>query len=162
MELIGMSLLFLFHWLAHTWLGVTLSSSTWAFAVIEIVHLLALAVFGGAVLLLDLRFFGAGFSTQSARQVARGLLPLVAGSILVLIVTGILMVASGPMRYYYNVAFRAKILLFVVGVALQLALQLSVVKSDVATTSRWRRAIAAASLLLWLSVGLAGRAIGYV
>ena len=157
-----MSLLFLFHWLAHTWLGVALSSSTWAFAVIEIVHLLALAIFGGTVLLLNLRFFGIGFSTQPAREVAQGLLPLVSGSILVLAVTGILMVASGPMRYYYNVAFRAKMLLFVVAAAVQFTLQLSVVTSDVAATSRWRKAIAAASLLLWLSVGLAGRAIGYV
>jgi len=156
-----MSLLFLFHWLAHSWLGVKLSSSTWAFAVIEIVHLLALAIFGGAVLLLDLRFFGVGFNTQPARQVARGLLPLVTASLLVLLITGILMVASGPMRYYYNAAFRAKLTLFAVATVIQAALQYSVATSD-NETQRWTRFIAAISLLLWLGVGLAGRAIGYV
>ena len=157
-----MSILSLFHWLAHTWLGVTLSSSTWAFAVIEIVHLLALAIFGGAVLLLDLRFFNIGFRTQSAQQVARELLPQAAGSILVLVVTGILMIASGPMRYYYNIAFRAKLTLFVVAAALQFSLQYAVARSDDGTALLWRRVAAAASLLLWFSVGLAGRAIGYV
>ena len=44
-----MSLLRLCHWLGRTHLGLFMRNSTYAFAVVEIGHLLALAVFGGAI-----------------------------------------------------------------------------------------------------------------
>jgi hypothetical protein len=47
-----MSGLKFFHWLAQTHIGVVMRDSTWAFAIVEIGHLIALAVFGGAILLL--------------------------------------------------------------------------------------------------------------
>ena len=43
-----------FEWLEHSWLGTSVNNSLWAFAAIEAGHLLALAVLGGAILVVDL------------------------------------------------------------------------------------------------------------
>jgi hypothetical protein len=159
-----MSLLALCHWLAHTSIGIIMRDSTWGFAIVEIGHLLALAVFGGAVLLVDLRFLGVGLRTQPAFRVARELLPLAAGGVIVMLASGLLMVANGPVRYYYNPAFRLKMILFAVAVVVHFLLQIAAARCTARPEagSRWLKTGAVVSLLLWFSIGVAGRAIGYV
>jgi hypothetical protein len=158
-----MSFLPLFHWLAQTHIGISMRDATWAFAIVEIVHLIALAIFGGAVLLLDLRLMGIGFTSQSASRVAREFLPITLGGIAVMFLTGTLLLASGPMRYYYNTPFRIKMWLFFFAVIVHFTLQIKVARrnrtQDRATLGQ--KAAGAISLLLWSSIGIAGRAIGY-
>ena len=159
-----MSLLSLCHWLATSRIGILMRDSTWDFAIVEIGHLLALAVFGGAVLAVNLRFLGLGFKTQPASRVARELLPLTSGGVVIMLLSGFLMVANGPVRYYYNPAFRIKMILFVLALFFHFALQIAVARQAAGQekSSVWLKMGAAFSLLLWFSIGLAGRAIGYV
>jgi hypothetical protein len=152
------------HWLANTPVGITMRDSTWDFVIVEVGHLLALAVFGGAVLLVDLRFLGLGFRTQSISEVARELLPLTGGGVIVMFVSGVLLVANGPVRYYFNPAFRIKMILFVLALFFHFILQIVAARQ---APEREKNSIllkmgAALSLLLWLSIGVAGRAIGYL
>jgi hypothetical protein len=151
-------------WLATTHLGIAMRDSTWGFAMVEIGHLLALAVFGGAILLVDLRFFNLGLRTQPISRVARELLPLAGGGVVAMIVSGFLMMANGPMRYYYNPAFRLKLILFAVALVFHFTLQVATARRrpELEHSSGWLRIAAAVSLVLWLSIGVAGRAIGYV
>ncbi len=158
-----MSLLPFFHWLAVTHLGIAMRDSTWAFAIVEIIHLVVLAIFGGSVLFLDLRFMGLGFRSVSAPEMAREMLPITAGGAIAMFLTGFLLLISGPMRYYYNTPFRAKMVLFFSAVIFHFVLQASIARSrtqsDRATVVH--RVSAVISLLLWSAVGLSGRAIGY-
>lgn len=158
-----MSFLPFFHWLAQTHIGIAMRDATWAFAIVEIVHLIALAIFGGAILLLDLRLMGIGFTSQPAPQVAREFLPATIGGAIVMFLTGSLLLASGPMRYYYNTPFRIKMWLFFFAVILHFVLQIRVAlrnpSQDRSTLAQ--RMAGAISLLLWSSIGIAGRAIGY-
>jgi hypothetical protein len=158
-----MSALKFFHWLAQTHIGIAMRDSTWAFAIVEIGHLIALAVFGGAILLLDLRLLGFGFTSQPAPRVAREFLPITVGGVVAMFLTGSLLLASGPMRYYYNTPFRIKMWLFFIALFFHFILQIKVARQspqqDQSTPGR--KAAGAISLLLWLSIGLAGRAIGY-
>jgi hypothetical protein len=151
------------HWLAKTHVGIIMRDSTWDFAIVEVGHLLALAVFGGAVLLVDLRFLGLGFRTQSISQVARELLPLTAGGVIVMFLSGFLLVANGPVRYYYNPAFRLKMALFLFALFFHFILQVRIARQspEQEKPSAWLKLSAVLSLLLWLSIGVAGRAIGY-
>jgi hypothetical protein len=159
-----MSVLKFCHWIGRTHLGLFMRNSTYAFAVVEIGHLLALAVFGGAILLVDLSFLGFAFKPQPASQVARELLPLTAGGVLAMAVTGFLLFMGGTMRYYHNPAFRLKIVLFAIALAFHFILQIRVARQspELTTNSAWLRIGSVVSLLLWLTIGLAGRAIGYV
>jgi hypothetical protein len=158
-----MSTLAFFHWLAQTPIGIAMRDSTWGFAIVEIGHLLALAIFGGAILFLDLRLLGLLFTRQPAPQVARDFLPITAGGVIVMFVSGALLLASGPMRYYYNTPFRIKMVLFLIAVFFHFTLQIGVARKNPLQdrSTPWRKAAAAVSLFLWVSIGLAGRAVGY-
>src|ERR1043166_5574672 len=95
-----------FTWLEHSWLGTSVNNSLWAFAVIESVHLLALAVIGGAVLLVDLRLLGYGLRRQSVSEVARYAEPWLLVSLFGMIATGVPLLASlAASKYYVKNAF---------------------------------------------------------
>ena len=103
-----MNMLPFFEWCAATSFGQAISTSTWAFAVIESVHLLALSVIGGAVLIVDLRLLGFGLRRQSLAQVARDARPWFVGSLIVMLVTGIALFMSEPVKCYYSTPFWVK------------------------------------------------------
>ena len=58
MNLSMLNLLPFIEWVASSPLSKAISTSTWAFAVIESIHLLALSVIGGSVLIVDLKLLG--------------------------------------------------------------------------------------------------------
>jgi hypothetical protein len=158
-----MSILQLFRWLSHTSFSVFLRRSTWVFAIIETVHLLGLAVLGGAILIVDLRILGIGLRRQPVSRIARELSPILLGSLAVMLISGVLLVTTGPLKYYHSPSFRLKMLLFLLAVAFYFTLHRSVAESNGdAAPSAWGKVAAVVSLALWLGVGLAGRAIGFL
>ncbi len=66
------------------------------------------------------------------------------------------------MRYYYTEAFRFKMLLTIPTIVLQFALLHFVGSKKADLPTVWSRSAAVVSLTLWLSMGLAGRAIGFI
>lgn len=142
-----------FEWCGKTWLGTAVRDNIWAFPVIETFHLLALAVLLGSVLIINLRTFGLVGARPSDPEMAKQLEPWIVVSIAVLICTGIPMAMSEPMKCYESYSFPIKMILLVVAIAWHFTLQ-----------RRWSRSKAAAglSILLWLSIGIAGKGIPYV
>ena len=118
--------------LQDTSLRLDLSQSTWAVPIIGAIHVLAIAWFGGAVLVRDVRL-------QRFRWIGLS----------ILLVTGALLFWSEPVRLYYSQFFRTKlVLLVVIGVSSLLP----------ARYARWTMAL---SLMLWAGVILASRGIAY-
>ena len=83
-----MSLLPLFQWCENAGLIVAMRSSLWLFPVIESIHLMGLALTGGAVLLVDLRLLGFGLRRQPVAQLARDAERWLLVSLAVMIPTG--------------------------------------------------------------------------
>ena len=54
-----------------SWLGQFIVGSNWLFPVIESVHLLALALLGGSVLIVDMRLLGLGLTDRAVSEIAR-------------------------------------------------------------------------------------------
>jgi putative copper export protein len=152
-----MSLLPIFQWLAHTPYAAWLRDSKWVFAVIEMVHLLALAAFGGAVLLVNLGAFGIGLRRHPG-EIARQLSPIFFGSLAMMVVSGVFLVAAESLKCYYHPAFRLKMVLFAIAVVFTLTVHRRSLQSPESES----KLLAALSLGLWLGVGLAGRAIGFL
>jgi hypothetical protein len=158
-----MSALHFFRWLNHSSFSIYLRHSTWGFAIIETVHLLGLAAFGGAILIVDLRLLGIGLRRQPISRVARELSPILWGSLGVMLISGALLVMTGPMKYYHSPSFRLKMLFLLLALAFYSTLHRSLVKSNAdIVSSGWSKTAAVVSLALWLGVGLAGRAIGFL
>src|SRR5262245_32427275 len=88
--------------------GRTIRDSFWLFPAIETVHLLALALIGGAVLIVDLRLLGLGLQRLSLTEVAQEAYPWFIGSLIVIIVSGVLLFFSEATKCYYNPAFWTK------------------------------------------------------
>ena len=157
-----MSLLPFFEWCENTAVGDAIRSSLWLFPVIESVHLLMLALIGGAVLILDLRLLGLVFRRQPVARVARDTQPWLIVSLAVMLPTGLLLFLSESKKCYYSDAFWAKM------AALALAMLFTfTVRRKVAAAGEkrvrgiWLKLVALVSLALWSTVGAAGRWIGF-
>ena len=150
-----------FEWCGNTWLGTTVRDTVWAFPLIETFHLLALAVLLGSVLIVNLRVFGLGKGYLPAAQLARQLEPWMLVSIAVLIASGIPMAFSEPMKCFESYSFPIKMCLMVLGIATQLTIQRKWVMAEDAT-SRKAQFAAILSIVIWTSVGAAGKGIPYV
>jgi hypothetical protein len=157
-----MSVLALFRWCESTSVGAVLRSSRWMFPIVEAGHLAALAVFGAAVLIVDLRLWDVGLRRRSVTEVARNARPLLVGSLLVLFVTGAMLFAAQASRYYYNAAFWFKMIALVLALTFTFTVHRNVVMADQEVVGPvWGRLVAAVSLALWLGVGIGGKAIGF-
>ncbi len=152
------------HWfeaLAQSPLGHYTQTSRWAFAVIEMVHLIALAILGGSVLFLDLRLLGVVLRDESAAAISRDLGRVLLLSLSVMVLSGIGLLSEEAMKCYYSPAFRCKMALLAAAVVFYFTVhRRTAQRADTRTVSLSQRAVAVISLLLWLGVGVAGRAIG--
>jgi hypothetical protein len=157
-----MDLLPFFEWAAATSLGQAISTSTWAFAVIESGHLLALAVIGGAVLIVDLRLLGFGLKNQPIAQIARDTQPWLVGSLIMMIATGILLFVSEPMKLYYSTSFAVKMTCLALVIVFTFTVRAKVTMADEGRVRPlWLKLVGLVSLALWFGVGASGRWIGF-
>jgi hypothetical protein len=147
--------------LGNSGLGQYMQASRWGFAVVEAVHLLGLAVLGGAVLIVDLRLLGLVLKGESARNVSRGLSTLLLSSLALMLVTGIALVSEEALKCYSSPAFRWKMALLAAAVLFYFTLhRAALLRTEKHDVNVWSRVTALISLTLWLGVGVAGRAIG--
>ena len=157
-----MDLLPFFQWCEGSLIGQGIRSSQWLFPVIESVHLLGLAMIGGAVLLVDLRLIGLGLTRQPVAQVARDARPWLIGSLLVMLITGILLFLSESVKCYYSPAFWFKMGSLSLAMLFTFTVRRMVTMADEDRVGPIRgRLVAMVSLMLWAGVGAGGRWIGF-
>jgi len=151
-----------FQWFETTTIGTAIKNSSWAFAVIESVHLLALAVIGGAVLMLDLRLLGLGLRRQPIPEVAREAQPWLVGSLAVMLVTGFALFSSEATKCYYSTPFWVKMTSLALAMAFTFTVRRRVsFEGDGRVRPIVLRLVALVSLTLWFGVGAGGRWIGF-
>jgi hypothetical protein len=145
--------------------GASIHLSVWLFALTEAAHLLALAVVGCAVLIVDLRILGWGLTRQPVAHVAREVRPWLLASLGGMAVTGFVMFSSlAASKYYSHPAFWMKMSLLGVALALTFTIRQRLVSGDEARAARpFAKVVAAVSVLLWSSVAIMGRGgLGYL
>ncbi len=153
-----------FQWLERTSLSVSINESLWLFAVIEAVHLLALAVIGGAVLAVDLRLLGVAFQKQRVAEIARVMQPWLIWSLAGMLLTGfVLFISLAASKYYVHDYFWVKMYFLAAAIVFSFTIRHRVIMGDDArANSAFAKLVALVSLFLWSGVGLAGKAIGYI
>jgi hypothetical protein len=153
-----------FQWLEHTKLSLAINESLWAFAVIEAIHLLALAVIGGAVLVVDLRSLGLVFQKQRVGDVARVAQPWFLWSLAAMLFTGfVLFLSLAASKYYVHTYFWVKMYFLAAAVVFSFTVRQYVIMGDDArANSALAKLVAIVSIFLWSGVGFAGKAIGYI
>ena len=158
-----MSLLEFCRWIQFSAPLVAMRSSPWLFPVIASIHLMGLALIGGAVLVGDLRLLGFGLSRQPVAVVARDAERWIIVGLLVMIPTGILQFMCFATKYYFLKFFWIKMASLSLVLAFTFSFRRRVVAmADDAHPYPGRRRLAAlVSLSLWTTVAIAGRWIGF-
>lgn len=153
-------LLPLFEWAEATTLGRVVRESLWLFPVFEAIHLVGLALLGGALLVVDLRLLGMGLQGSTIEKINRHARPWLLIAVGILLVTGVTLFLSEAIKCYYNTSFWVKITTLPVALAFTLGVRERFARSAMYTSaySQW---IGSADLLLWFIVAAGGRWIGF-
>jgi hypothetical protein len=152
-------------WLQDTSLATAIRESALVFPVILSLHLTGMGLFGGMILMTDLRLLGIAMTKRPVSDVVNGLRPWKHLGLTLTATCGILLLWSKAAIYYPNPYLWIKLSLF--GLIILHALVFRSVYRNVkdldnspAIPGRAKLA-AALSLILWISVVTAGRWIGY-
>jgi hypothetical protein len=161
-----MSLLRLMEWLASTRPSIALHESLYVYPLIESTHVLALGLFVGLAVILDLRLLGLVMRRVPVSEAFARLLPWTKAGFVVMAITGVLLFYAIPVRTYQNIFFRVKIAMLVLaGLNVWLfhsRVERRVAEWDLAPVApRAARVAAVVSLILWAGIVVAGRMIAY-
>jgi|SRR5579871_433848 len=145
-------------------LSVAIREGGMPYPVIGGLHLLSIALFGGALLMTDLRLLGWALKNRNVSDIWYLALPWKRLGFLVIVVTGLLLTWSEPIRLYQSPSFWIKMILFALVGVHALVFRGSVYahpeKLDTGVTSQAKLA-AALSLVLWAGIVVAGRMIAF-
>ncbi|MBA4285306.1 MAG: hypothetical protein C0434_07210 [Xanthomonadaceae bacterium] len=151
----------IFHALQDSALAHLISKSHYLVgAGLQVVHIAGLILLLAAVLLIDLRLLGQGLQRQTPQQVSRAAAGLIWIGLALALSSGVLMFVSAAVKYADNPAFAVKLLLLAAVLPPQLWIQRRLGAGS--KPPPFPRAVAASALLVWFSVAVAGRAIGFI
>jgi uncharacterized protein YacL len=161
-----MSLLAFFGWLGDTPWSVDLHESQYAYAIIESIHVWAMAFFFGLVVMFDLRLLGVIMRKVPVSEVLDRLLPWTIAGFVIMVITGSLLFFAIPLRSFQNLFFRGKmILMLLAGLNVWLfhsRVYPKVVARDAGEVPpRAAKLAGACSLVLWIGIVMSGRMIAY-
>jgi hypothetical protein len=151
-------------WSDHTFIAENIRNSVWLFPAVEIFHLLGLGILGGIVLLWNMRLLGVPIlREESLPNLVRALWPLMIGSLIVTIISGYALFSSEAMKDFFNWGFRLKMSALLLAIIFTFTIHRRIASAgDGVISPLGRKSAAVLSLLLWLTVGLGGRSIGYI
>jgi hypothetical protein len=154
-------------WLSDTSFSTTIRESQWLFPFIEVCHIFGFVTLVGVTSALDLRLLGFWLLEKPVSLLAEGLLNWTWAGFAVMVVTGGLLFISDPPRFYYNTAFRFKML----GVLLAGTNALVFHNTAYRSVSKWdnsantpfgAKLAGVCSILFWFGIAAAGRWIAFV
>jgi hypothetical protein len=154
-----MSLYLQFQAIETSQIGTAIKESLWLFPAIEAVHLLALSLLGGSLLMVDLRLLGTGLTRQPIAAVERGARPWLVVAVITLIGTGTLIGMSEALKLYDKDAFWVKMSALAAALIFTFGVRLPLARRNISGPSA--KALGAVSIALWLTVAIAGRWIGF-
>lgn len=143
-------------------IGEAIRNSVWLFPFVEAFHLLALAIIGGAVLLVDFRLLGLGLKRHPIADLARDAQPYLVGSLVFMIASGVPLFMSEAIKCYYSFAFWVKMSALALAIVYTFTIRRRVTMAeDTRFSPAVYRTVGAISILLWSTVGWGGRWIGF-
>ena len=134
--------------------------------IVQTIHILSVTVLMASVVFVNLRVLGLAVPSQQLPEMLRRLMPWTWMALLLLLLSGSVFVLALPNRYLHNPVLGIKISMLIPAVILAVVFaRLGRREDNYWDASRSRRrgakAMASVSLLLWVTVVLAGRWVAY-
>ncbi|WP_019015542.1 DUF6644 family protein [Elioraea tepidiphila] len=147
-------------WLEASALGEIARDSLWLYPIASIAHVLGIALLIGSIISFDLRVLGVARAVPFAAA-AGLLLPVARLGFVMIVLSGVVMLAADATHVATNDAFAVKTVLVVLALTNVLLFHRIAWPSEGQEPGQLARTLAAFSAVLWLGVASSGRAIAY-
>jgi hypothetical protein len=153
-------------WLSRTSLSLAIQSHEWVIPTIQSLHILAIALVLGSVLMIDLRILAWAGRDQTLAQTTARFGPWLTWGLCALLGTGAAMIVGEPARQLLALSFWLKMGLVAIGTVVAFTFQRSLSRHE----RDWETAFvgqprvklfAVATFLIWVAVVVLGRLIAY-
>ena len=152
----------LFEWLEASPLGAFMKDLPATFAIVEAVHLMGLALLGGAVLAADLRLLNVLLRDVPSNVVTSQAHRWFKIALWILVCTGVPMLAGVATKCYHNPFYWTKMIALAIGILFVFTLKQPLLRSDhSAVRPMTLKLMALASMSVWFLVAASGRWIGF-
>ena len=136
-----------------------------AYPIIESLHVIAIALVFGTILIVDMRLLGLASTNRPFTRVAHDLLRLTWGGFVLAVITGTLLFLPNASSIYINVNFQIKMILLALAGINMLIFELVTARNvsvwDTVVPPNAARLAGLLSIGLWISVIVFGRLIGF-
>jgi hypothetical protein len=151
-----------FNWADSTAVCNYIKGTTWIFPLVETIHILALVVLLGTMLMINFRLLGISAKGWTPYQLFAQLKPYMTVGLITILTTGLILFWAEPRKSFENAAFFPKMAMLLASVIYQLTIYPKVASIDKTKVPMWGKLGGLLSIGLWFGVGIAGRAIGFV
>lgn len=131
-----------------------LNNNEWSFPFFECIHIATFAMSVGTIALIDLRLLGLTLRRQTPAQLLKDTSLWTLAGLVIVITSGLVIFTTDPLRYYYNSAFRYKVIALLLAILFNYTIHRKVVLSY--TPGIIAMITGAFSLVLWVSIVFAG------
>ncbi len=153
-------------WIFLTPLSISIRESIWIYPILNVLHCVGVLLVAGTIVVVDLRLLGFGMRRSPVSSVVSQVLPWTLSGFAFMFITGSLLAWSEPVRLYHSRFFSWK-LVFIAMAGLNALLFHYGIYRGVGTWdtgfahARARPLAGIVSILCWICVIAAGRAVGY-
>jgi hypothetical protein len=153
-------------WIYQTHLSIAIRESIWVYPILNVLHCVGILLVAGTIVVVDLRLLGFGLHRSPVSGVVAQVLPWTLGGFGFMALTGSLLAWSEPVRLYHSVFFRWKLLFLALACLNALFFHYGIYRGvggwDLASLTPARARLAGiVSIVCWICVIAAGRAVGY-
>jgi hypothetical protein len=153
-------------WIFQTPLSVSIRESIWVYPILNVLHCVGILLVAGTIIVVDLRLLGLGMRRSPVSSVVSQVLPWTLSGFGFMFVTGSLLAWSEPLKLYRSLFFPWKLLFLALAGLNALLFHYGIYRGvgawDSASLTPVRARLAGAvSIVCWISVIAAGRAVGY-
>lgn len=157
-----MDVLFIFEWLDGSFLATISKAYGGVFAVIQMFHLLSMALLGGMVLVGDLRLLNVLMTDVPSNTVLESTNKWFTIALIGLVLSGIFMSSAVALKLYYNEMYWAKMASLALGVVFVYAIRRPLLRyAHDSVSPVVLKVTALTSIIIWFTVAASGRWIGF-
>jgi hypothetical protein len=158
-----MSLEPLFVWMNRLPLSDYIRESAYFSPGNNLLHLLSMVTFIGALAIVDLRLLNTGMRDQPVKQVAQAAEPWLIGGFIGLFITGFFALTGTALAQYTNRVFWLKMYILLAAIIFTVTIRRQVTRADEARVGPfWGKLVGLVSLALWTSVAVTARLIMFL
>jgi uncharacterized membrane protein len=153
-------------WISDSSLSLAIRENVWLIPMIQISHIVAIAMIVTAAVMITARIAGLASRSQTMQEIAQRFLPWIWTGLIVLAPTGVVLIIAEPQRTLGNPTFWWKMAMLALAVGLTASFQVSLRRDAKPWEDRGQKAVArrifaVSSVVLWLGIVATGRLIAY-